>query len=83
MNTRNHPRSEGRLESKADNLTAICEPIVWKMWEPRRLTTLWASTACSFYLGISPRGTEEIHEEALRVSGVPRNSQTEIENITD
>jgi hypothetical protein len=26
--------------------TAICEPIVLKMWEPRRLTTLWASTAC-------------------------------------
>jgi hypothetical protein len=32
--------------SKADNLTAICEPIVWKMWELRRLTTLWASMAC-------------------------------------
>jgi hypothetical protein len=31
---------------KADNLTAICEPIVYNMWEPRRLTTLWASTAC-------------------------------------
>jgi hypothetical protein len=30
----------------ADNLTAICEPIVWKMWEPRRLTALWAFTAC-------------------------------------
>jgi hypothetical protein len=28
------------------NLTAICVPTVWKMWEPRRLTTLWASTAC-------------------------------------
>jgi hypothetical protein len=23
-----------------------CGPIVWKMWEPRCLTTLWASTAC-------------------------------------
>jgi hypothetical protein len=31
---------------KADNLTAICESTVYKMWEPRRLTTLWASTAC-------------------------------------
>jgi hypothetical protein len=30
----------------ATNLTAICEPIVKKMWDPRRLTTLWASTAC-------------------------------------
>jgi hypothetical protein len=29
----------------ADNLTAICDPIVYKMWEPRHLTTLWASTA--------------------------------------
>jgi hypothetical protein len=27
-------------------LTAICEPVVYKMWEPRRLTTLWAWTAC-------------------------------------
>jgi hypothetical protein len=25
---------------------AMCEPIVYKMWEPRRLTALWASTAC-------------------------------------
>jgi hypothetical protein len=29
----------------ADNLAAICEPIVYKMWEPRRLTTLWAFIA--------------------------------------
>jgi hypothetical protein len=31
---------------KAPNLTAICKPIVWKMWEPRCLTTLWTSTTC-------------------------------------
>jgi hypothetical protein len=37
---------DGRQARKTDNLTAICEPIVYKMWEPRRLTTLWASTAC-------------------------------------
>jgi hypothetical protein len=30
---------------KADNLTAICESIVLKMWKPRRLNNLWASTA--------------------------------------
>jgi hypothetical protein len=30
----------------ADNLTAIREPIVDKIWEPRRLTTLWAFMAC-------------------------------------
>jgi hypothetical protein len=29
----------------ADNLTAVCEPIVYKMREPQRLTILWASTA--------------------------------------
>jgi hypothetical protein len=46
MNTRNLPGSEGRPGRKADNFTAICEPIVKEMWEPRRLTTLWASTAC-------------------------------------
>jgi hypothetical protein len=31
---------------KADDLTAICVLIVEKMWQPRRLTALWASTAC-------------------------------------
>jgi hypothetical protein len=47
MSTRNLPGGKGRPTRKADILTAICEPIVYKMWEPRRLTTLWASTACS------------------------------------
>jgi hypothetical protein len=31
---------------KVDNLTAICEPNVYKMCEPRRLTKLSDSTAC-------------------------------------
>jgi hypothetical protein len=30
---------------KAVNLTAICESVVYKMWESRRLTTLWVSMA--------------------------------------
>jgi hypothetical protein len=46
MTTRNLPEGKGRPARKADNLTAICESIVYKVWEPRRLTTLWASTAC-------------------------------------
>jgi hypothetical protein len=46
MSTRNLPGGKGRPARKADNLTAICEPTVYKMWEPRRLTALWASTAC-------------------------------------
>jgi hypothetical protein len=37
---------KGWLACKADNLTAICEPIVQKIWEPWRLATLWAFTAC-------------------------------------
>jgi hypothetical protein len=49
MSNRNLPRDEGRPARKADNLTAICELIVYKMWEPRRLTTLWASTAYYSY----------------------------------
>jgi hypothetical protein len=45
MSTRNLPGSKGRPVRKADNLTAICGPTVYKMWEPRRLTTLCAFTA--------------------------------------
>jgi hypothetical protein len=30
----------------ADKHAAICEPIVWKMWKPRRHITLWDFTAC-------------------------------------
>jgi hypothetical protein len=46
MSTKNLPRGKGRPARKADNLTAICELIVYKMWEPCRVTNLWASTAC-------------------------------------
>jgi hypothetical protein len=45
MSTRNHPEGIGRPARKADNLTAICEPFISKIWEPRPLTTIWASTA--------------------------------------
>jgi ABC-type cobalt transport system substrate-binding protein len=37
---------DGRPAREADNFTAIFEPIFQKMWEPRRIATLWASTAC-------------------------------------
>jgi hypothetical protein len=46
MSTRNRPGGKGRPARGADNLTAICESIVYKMWEPLRLTTLWAFMAC-------------------------------------
>jgi hypothetical protein len=40
------PGGKGRPARKADNLTAICKPIFYKMWDPQRLTTLWVFTAC-------------------------------------
>jgi hypothetical protein len=46
MSTRNLPGGKGWPALKAGNLTAICEQIVYKMWEPRRLTALWASAVC-------------------------------------
>jgi hypothetical protein len=46
MSTRNLPGGKGRPARKTDSLTAICELTVWKMWDPRRLTTQWVSTAC-------------------------------------
>jgi hypothetical protein len=39
MSARNIPGGKGRPAHEAD-LTDICEPIVEKMWELRRLTTL-------------------------------------------
>jgi hypothetical protein len=35
-----------RPARKADNFTTICESTVYKMWEPRRPKTHWASAAC-------------------------------------
>jgi hypothetical protein len=46
MSTRDLPGSKVWPARKADSLTAIYEPVVQKILEPRRLKTLWASTAC-------------------------------------
>jgi hypothetical protein len=48
MSTRNLPGDKGRPARKSDNLTALSEPFVYVMWEPRRLTNLWAFTAFFF-----------------------------------
>jgi hypothetical protein len=45
MTTRILPGGKGWPGHKADNLTAICELIVYKIWDPRHFTTLWACTA--------------------------------------
>jgi hypothetical protein len=46
MCTRNLPGGKVWPERKADKHHHICAPIVQKMWDPRSLTTLLASTAC-------------------------------------
>jgi hypothetical protein len=45
MSTRNILGGKGRPARKGNSLTAIHEPIVYKMWEHQHLTTLWSSTA--------------------------------------
>jgi hypothetical protein len=45
MSTWNFPGGKGRPARKADNFSAICKPVFWKMWEPQCLTTLWVSKA--------------------------------------
>jgi hypothetical protein len=44
--------SRARPEHRADDAAAICEPVVWTLWDPQHLTTLWTSTAC-YGLGVT------------------------------
>jgi hypothetical protein len=46
MYARNLLAFKARPPRNDDNLTVVCLPIVQKMWDPRRLTILKASTAC-------------------------------------
>jgi hypothetical protein len=46
MSARNLPGGKERSQRKADNLTSSVSPLSRKIWEPRRLTTPWASTGC-------------------------------------
>jgi hypothetical protein len=46
MSTRNLPAGKVRSACKAKNLTAIYEPIVYKMCKPWCLITLWVSIVC-------------------------------------
>jgi hypothetical protein len=72
MSTRNLPGGKGQPASKVDNLTVIYEPIVYKVWEPRRLTTLMASTACyrgSFTFSITWRLRKLVYPVLSQVPG--------------
>jgi hypothetical protein len=59
MSTRNLPRGEGQPVHKTDNLTAIYETTVYKMWAPQHLTkpVAWplTVTALPFYLYQCPK----------------------------
>jgi hypothetical protein len=49
MSTRNLSggrRDKAQPTRKADNFTAMCEPIVWKMWALRHLSILYTSKGC-------------------------------------
>jgi hypothetical protein len=46
MGTSHLTGSEKQPVCTFDNFTAIHKQIVYKMYESRRLTTLWPSTAC-------------------------------------
>jgi hypothetical protein len=46
ISIRNLSGVKGQFTHKAVNLTAICQPIVYKMWEPQRLNNSTVSMAC-------------------------------------
>jgi hypothetical protein len=45
MSTRDLPGVKVRPVREADNLPAICEPIVELMWDPGHLATLYANSS--------------------------------------
>jgi hypothetical protein len=60
-----------RQARKSDNLTAICESIVYKMWQFRRLKTLWASMASyrdSFTFFTLKNSGHEIEMKSVQLS---------------
>jgi hypothetical protein len=92
MSTRNLPGGGGggglgRPVRKGNNLITFSEPIVWKMWEARRLTTLWVSTACyrdslTFKLsGISENISPSYSGSKSDQSKKPARSIRQAENI--
>jgi hypothetical protein len=73
MSCRNLPGAKWQPGHKADKLTAICEPTVYKIWEPRRLTSLRASwpitgIALPLVMFISMRHEETCNTRALENS---------------
>jgi hypothetical protein len=83
MSTRNILGCKGRPACMVNNLAAIYEPIVYKMWEPQHLTTLWASMACYrdsyflyFYIRLS-KVKNSHHLRKLRFLTTPASSSSQ------
>jgi hypothetical protein len=79
-------RSTARTARKAYKLTAIWAPTVYKMSDTRRLTTLWASTACyrdSFALKkselIRPRDSTHNKHKHTHITGSKSSFQCSYE----
>jgi hypothetical protein len=72
---------KGRPAPRAENLAAIFESIVYKMWEPQHLKTLWASTACyrdSFTFTYLPRS--ELRNDVAEFSRIIWNTVSSTRN---
>jgi hypothetical protein len=63
--------SRARPVRKPDNLTAICKPIVYKMWEPQHLSHigLYGLQSCLHFLSRRVAVTE-IHNSAVKLNSV-------------
>jgi hypothetical protein len=75
MNTSNLSGGKGQPVCEADKLTAICELIIWKMCEPRRLTALWAFMTCyrdtfTFFFTSHPTHFNPENEGSMYVQNV-------------
>jgi hypothetical protein len=71
MKIRNLPGVKGGRRLELASSPPFVSQVVYKMWEPRRLTTLWASAACyrdTFtFLSFTSRCTSKPHQ--LRLLG--------------
>jgi hypothetical protein len=72
MSTRNLPGAKGSRRVRLTTLPPSMSRLYRKMWEPQRLTTLWASTAChreSFmfwpFISVSPANSHSTNCSAF------------------
>jgi hypothetical protein len=78
MSTRNLPGGKKRPAIRADNLAAIYEPNVWKLWEPEPLRSLKAFMA---YSGIASLPEETYNSVAVMINDYTMESNWKNVNI--